>query len=154
MRKIKLLIHVILLMSMITIIPVSKLLAQEVPLIPPTEHPAITSVGELDTISQMLATTGGYLLLIMIVTGWLISRLNANSTFKQVFSWVVAFGIAYGGRYYHLGIFDGLSLTYTALYALTAGAVSNKWFDSGTFDNILVFLKSMPSTARDSRKAS
>lgn len=170
MKKLMSILSVCMLMSISTItIPiVSKAQSTAVAVVnSDTASPGDTAVGptnpipwdgnSLPTTMQMirdiLATTFGYVMLIIFVTGYVIRITQmSNDTAKAITSWVMAFLIGWGAKYLGYGIFAGVDWANAVLLACLGGFAANKIFDSKTMDNILVFWGSLSSAVRDARK--
>lgn len=80
---------------------------------------------------------------ILFISGWLNNLLFKNlvSTGKQVVSWVVALGLAYGGLTLHLGVFSSMSLLEAMLTGVGGAIVANGIFDSETVLALLALFK-------------
>lgn len=105
--------------------------------------PCATTTASDDGAFSFFFTLSGCLLLISVVSGWvigLLSKMNLNSTFKQIISWAVAVGVAFFGQAKGYGMFADLSTIETAAYGIGLAMVSNHLYDVGTLDNILTLL--------------
>ena len=59
---------------------------------------------------------------------------------RQLISWLVSAGICFLAMILDIGIFEGLPVLNTIVYALAAGLVSNGVFDIGLVQMLLDFL--------------
>lgn len=78
-----------------------------------------------------------------ILTGWVTTQTplkNANRTWKQVISWVIAILLAFVGQAKMLGIFADTNILYTILNGVGVGLIANGIFDVTIVQSILSFI--------------
>lgn len=95
---------------------------------------------DISSYFQSLGLTAG---LTLIITGYLNTHAlkTANSTIKQIVSWVVAIALAFVGMWKGIGMFSSLSIGWTIVSGLAVGLVANGIFDVALVQSILEFIK-------------
>ncbi len=80
--------------------------------------------------------------LVVIVSGYLNTKVfnTKSSQFHQIVSWAVAFIVAFFGAWKDLGMFNGLTTVWTAVYGLGLGLVSNGVFDVAFIQSLLALI--------------
>ena len=78
--------------------------------------------------------------LVTIVTGYINTKTNANTTIKQITAWAVSLAVCFVGSFMHLGIFADMTIINTALNGIAIGLVSNGIFDLEFVQSLLTFI--------------
>ena len=93
---------------------------------------------QTDDLMVFFFSLAGLVLLVQVLSGWILKfAAGANSTIKQLITWVVSCGIAFYGMKNHIGVFADTSVAETIAYGIGVAMVSNHLYDAGTMDKIL-----------------